>query len=193
MTCVYIPVLMTILMSLYLYRSSIPNSSLKMNKSRSSSNQISSFNHHHVPICCILFSIGLEEFICQILKFYVGRLRPNFYALCGFNEETLQCENDLEREARMSFPSGHSALSFASMSVLSLLFLGFTHLHVNERRTSFFSLFNKKTWILISFSPLIYATFVSTSRLVDNWHHPSDVVAGILLGLVTGFLSCYIW
>ena len=69
-------------------------------------------NIHH-GTCTILVAIGLSEFICNTAKVYVGRLRPNFYAMCGFDKETLECTADSHQQAesRMSFPSGHSSVS----------------------------------------------------------------------------------
>ena len=45
----------------------------------------------HAGACAVLVALGLSELVTQTAKFYVGRLRPNFYAMCGFSEETLEC------------------------------------------------------------------------------------------------------
>ena len=37
--------------------------------------------------------------------------------------------------------------------------------------------------IICTCLPLAWALFVAASRLVDHWHHPSDVLAGLGLGL----------
>ena len=38
---------------------------------------------------------------------------------------------------------------------------------------------------------MVYAVLVSISRVTDNKHHPTDVLAGALLGLAVAFLSLY--
>ena len=42
-------------------------------------------------------AIGLSEGFTVMIKLWVQRLRPNFYALCGFDYSTLKCMADLER------------------------------------------------------------------------------------------------
>eukprot|EP00554_Chaetoceros_debilis_P003973 CAMPEP_0194084386 /NCGR_PEP_ID=MMETSP0149-20130528/13080_1 /TAXON_ID=122233 /ORGANISM="Chaetoceros debilis, Strain MM31A-1" /LENGTH=170 /DNA_ID=CAMNT_0038767031 /DNA_START=160 /DNA_END=669 /DNA_ORIENTATION=- len=84
------------------------------------------FHDAHAAVCTLLTTIGMSEFVTQMVKMYVGRLRPNFYALCEFDPSTLQCAANQAREmeGRQSFPSGHSSLSMAGMGVLALFFLG---------------------------------------------------------------------
>ena len=85
-----------------------------------------SVHNVHAGVCTLLVAIGLSELVTQTFKLHDGRLRPNFYAMCGFNTQTLSCDNgeDMEMEARMSFPSGHSSLSFCGMMVLTLFLVG---------------------------------------------------------------------
>ncbi len=142
----------------------------------------------HSSICVLLTTIGMSEFLTQVVKFYVGRLRPNFYALCGFDTSTLSCLNsiDMETEGRCSFPSGHSSMSTSAMGVLAYFYLGRVGIAAacgNGNQKVTMTSPRKKLSAFIALSPLLYSTFCATSRLVDNWHHPSDVVAGICLGL----------
>lgn len=44
--------------------------------------------------------------------------------------------------------------------------------------------------ILITILPLILATFESVSRVLDNRHHPFDVIVGSLGGLVCAWIGC---
>merc|ERR1711964_29021 len=89
---------------------------------------------------------------------------------------------------------GHSSVDFAGLTYLSL-FLAHrlsilkphrrtyqiptqdTSTRNNTRRST--SLFR----LLIVFLPLAIATSVSVTRVLDNRHHPSDVLAGSLLGI----------
>ena len=156
----------------------------------------------------ILLCIAMTQFFTCMAKMYVGRLRPNFYAMCGFDNITLTCTADEEYvlQARSSFPSGHSALSFGSMGCLVWYFLGRSGIGrvsnkcLNEQDKVTFNplffqkgLFGGKLGILTAFLPWIYASFVACSRLVDNWHHPSDIVAGSLIGIFCSTLAYHLW
>jgi membrane-associated phospholipid phosphatase len=151
------------------------------------------FHNVHAGVCTILVAIGLSELITQTFKLYVGRLRPNFYSMCGFNTETLSCDNgeEMEMEARMSFPSGHSSLSFCGMMTLTLFCLG--RVGLGRSIIPKTSSAKGKFLLILSFTPLLLSCWVATSRLVDNWHHPSDIVAGCALGIGTGFMSYHLW
>ena len=148
----------------------------------------------HAGTCTILVAIGISELVTQTFKFYVGRLRPNFYAMCGFNSETLSCtaSEEMQMEARMSFPSGHSSISFCGLICVVLFLLGRVGLgrpNIGSRIASL----RGKISIVMSFTPLLIAFWCATSRLVDNWHHPSDIIAGSILGTVCGVISYHIW
>lgn len=145
-------------------------------------------------LCALFVSLGLSETVTCTLKLYVSRHRPNFYQLCGFDPIKLQCmASPLARvhEATLSFPSGHSSLSFCGMSYLMYFFLGRV-----SRITSTTSLtlpsssrviklepYKSLLGALSCIVPWSYSFFVAASRVVDKWHHPSDVIAGSLLGI----------
>jgi diacylglycerol diphosphate phosphatase/phosphatidate phosphatase len=156
----------------------------------------SNWNLACTATCAIFVSTGLSELTTQILKAYVGRLRPNFYALCEFSLETKLClasAHDQE-EARQSFPSGHSSLSMQGMLCLSLFLVG-QLLMVKKSGLSTTAAMsstnnvnntNRRPSMGLAFFaavvPIWVSLFVGASRLVDTWHHPSDVLAGWLLG-----------
>ena len=126
---------------------------------------------------------GLCEGTTQLLKLAIQRRRPNFYALCGFSMETLQCTADLDhvREANFSFPSGHSSLSCCAMTFLVWYFLGKNHTHGRFASLAICVVF--WGWSLL----------VGASRLVDRWHHYDDVVAGLGLGFAVGTIVYHTW
>jgi len=138
-------------------------------------------------MCAFMVGVGTTSVITHALKLYVGRLRPNFYALCNFDTAMLECTASASEQtrSRLSFPSGHASGSFYSMTFLTLFFLGRLGLGSNPHQN--------KVKILLSLLPLLLATWVSTSRIVDNWHHPSDVIAGISLGAVCAIISYHLW
>jgi len=72
----------------------------------------------------------------------------------------------IHRPTDFSFPSGHTAASFSAVSAL------------------YFS--RQRIWI----PSLILAVLIAFSRLYLYVHYPSDVIAGILLGCIFGFVGC---
>lgn len=160
----------------------------------------------HSSICALLTTIGMSEFITCLIKYYVGRLRPNFYQLCGFDTATLTCTKSMEfiTEARQSFPSGHSSLSTSGMGILAYFLLGRVGIAsataafsgaggIHNKKTTSNNLLMRKVYVFLALSPLAYSTFCASSRLVDNWHHPSDVVAGICIGLFCSTVNYHLW
>lgn len=117
-----------------------------------------------------VFYIGLVEVVVTLLKVMVGRHRPHFLSLCGpVQGYALLCpEEHLVLEARKSFPSGHSSMSFAGMTILVLYI--YPHL--------------SKQWKWMSLVPWCISLYIANSRLLDHHHHVEDVVVGALLGIL---------
>ena len=151
------------------------------------------FHNVHAGVCTILVAIGLSELVTQTFKIYVGRLRPNFYQMCGFDTSTLTCTNgdEMEMESRMSFPSGHSSLSFCGMTVLTLFLIGRVGLGRSIVPKTAYG--KGKILLLLSCSPLLLSFWIATSRLTDNWHHPSDILAGSALGSICGLIAYHLF
>jgi len=144
----------------------------------------------HASLCGLLTAIALSEGTTQLLKLYIQRRRPNFYALCGFDKTRKVCTNSLHkvREANFSFPSGHSSLANCAMTYLVWFFLSriISSSRLSPTVKRFLAL-----WACVV--PWGWALFVGASRLVDMWHHPSDVVAGLLLGGLASTLAYHLW
>jgi membrane-associated phospholipid phosphatase len=151
-------------------------------------------------------AIGLSEGLTQMLKLYIQRKRPNFYALCDFDTVQKICQAEPKRilEANFSCPSGHSSLAACGMTFLAL--------HVvakiislpssssstltpgrncslsgcvdscGSMLTATVSQRKQCSSLLVVMVTSSWAMFVGASRIVDQWHHPSDVVAGLILG-----------
>ena len=155
----------------------------------------------HASLCFFFVTVGISWLLTDCIKIYAGQLRPNFYKMCEFDKDTLQCESDnkhLIRESRRSFPSGHASLAFSSMTALSLYFLG----KVGIQRTVHLKRITlaKRLLYLASFLPILLAVYISTSRVHDFWHHPADIVAGSMIGIGCAFfahgmwyVSCVLW
>ena len=160
-----------------------------------------------VPPCAVrtgyhlrwfLIGAALTWFLTGLVKTLSGRLRPHFLAVCRPDFGTLNCtdslgypiyvtdfeceENDLTivNEARRSFPSGH-----ASLSTFTFVFLA---LYVASMR----ALYHRsalKLFAMVFF--FILALMTSFSRISDNRHHPTDVVAGMVLGAGVAVTTVY--
>jgi len=97
--------------------------------------------------------------------------------MCEFTEELLKCTTlnlRLIEQSRKSFPSGHTSLTFSSYTILSLYIL----FHLKPKSAS--------QRIVSIGVPIGIGCFVGASRIVDNWHHVSDVLGGAVIGLGCG-------
>lgn len=159
-------------------------------------------------LMALVYAVAMEFFCVSVLKLYVGRLRPDFLSRLAAHGYTSTTEKDPLTEkllpdphkdpqffcdlgykiksapslvdGRLSFPSGHSSTSFAVCTVV-VLFL-FSHLRPFAYRGSFLRL-------CLAFSPFWVSLLCATSRTRDNKHHYSDILAGSLIGLVSGLLA----
>uniref|UniRef100_A0A7R9ZTH5 Phosphatidic acid phosphatase type 2/haloperoxidase domain-containing protein n=1 Tax=Craspedostauros australis TaxID=1486917 RepID=A0A7R9ZTH5_9STRA len=146
----------------------------------------------------LLVAIGLTQGCTSLLKIYVLRRRPNFYAMCEFSKETLKCGAEFRTalEAQMSFPSGHASLTFGGMTYLIWYFIGFTGILASPlpewmasstsslRSTIPASSLRIIQLLVMTLPPFAWGCYVAGSRLVDHWHHPADVLCGSLIGML---------
>ena len=114
---------------------------------------------------CILAAMALGYLIGDIgIKHLVARPRPFL----------VNTDVDLYINAPTShsFPSGHSTASFAAV-------------------TSLFGMLKEKRWI--AYSALGLAILIVFSRLYNYVHYPSDVLCGMILGIVCGLIMTLIF
>ena len=110
----------------------------------------------------LMAALLVDLVICNgILKPLVHRIRP-------FDVKT-GIELLVKRPMDYSFPSGHTAASFAS--VMALYLAG-----------------EKKIWI----SSLGLAVLIAFSRLYLYVHYPTDVLGGVVAGLAAGALGYWL-
>ena len=100
-----------------------------------------------------------------ILKWIVGRKRPEFHAPYDFHPLAHGLKGLIHAEAGLSFPSGHTALAFATATCLSAAL---------PRQSLLFFLF---------------AAIVASERMAEYAHYPSDVLAGAIVGVLCGGLA----
>lgn len=115
-------------------------------------------------------------------------------------------------DGRRSFPSGHSSTAWAGMSFLFLWLAGKTAVWCFGAPTPPSSLRSSRLANLgLTFSPLLWATFVAVTRIQDyvryfcSWepallncacqqrHHKEDVIAGALIGLTSSTICYFIF
>ncbi|KAJ5145210.1 hypothetical protein N7448_002602 [Penicillium atrosanguineum] len=141
----------------------------------------------------LLLSQGLAFVITQVLKNACGKPRPDIIDRCqpragsldltpyGLSNSTI-CTGEaaLIKDGFRSWPSGHSSSSFAGLFYTSLWLGG--KLHIMDNRG--------ETWkTLLVMIPILAATLVAVSRIMDARHHPFDVITGSLLGVVCAIVS----
>ncbi len=103
-----------------------------------------------------LLAILLSGVAVQAVKHLVGRPRPGV-GLSPWLLKGLTFDSDWH-----SFPSGHSATSFAVAAVLAA------------------------RWPRAAWAFYLGAALVASGRVVGGSHYPSDVVGGAVLGLLVG-------
>lgn len=128
-------------------------------------------------------SLSLTLVIVSLVKVSVGRLRPDFLARCKPIDGLCTGAPKDIREGRKSFPSGHTALAFASLG-----FVGFYWaaklLHARTPQVA------GSLWkLLLVLAPWAVALLVGLSRIADYWHHWEDVLAGALVGTVVAYVA----
>jgi membrane-associated phospholipid phosphatase len=108
----------------------------------------------------ILLAMILDVVLCNgILKPLFHRTRP-----CDVNTAIQLL---IHRPTDYSFPSGHTALSFAAVS----------------------GLWYSKAYKSWRMPALVFACLIAFSRLYLYVHYPSDVLIGALVGLFCGWLA----
>lgn len=107
----------------------------------------------------LLAALIIDTALCNgILKPWIGRIRP-----CDVNTSIRLL---VARPDDFSFPSGHTAASFAA--VMGLYLAG-----------------EKKLWK----PALVLAILIAFSRLYLYVHYPTDILGGIVVGMVSGYLG----
>lgn len=111
----------------------------------------------------LLTALVVDVILCNgILKNAIGRIRP-----CDVNTAIQLL---IPRPSDFSFPSGHTAASFAAVTSLML-----AH--------------EKTLWK----PAMVLAILIAFSRMYLYVHYPTDILGGILVGIVSGCLGYFIF
>jgi membrane-associated phospholipid phosphatase len=108
-------------------------------------------------------AVAFSNLVTEILKYCVGRGRP----FVGGEANAFHFSHFAGHPAYYSFPSGHATTAFALAFAVAALWPG--------------------TRLVMA----VYAVIIAVSRLVLLAHHPSDVVAGALVGIIGAMFVRY--
>lgn len=130
-----------------------------------------------------IVSMACMEVTMAGLKNYVGYLRPYFYGECGWDQHAGACSGALNDDAHKSFPSGHASAAFCSFLYTSLYMLGKVNpVNPTSITLPFGRLDCTNGLLLFALSPMAVAAWIASSRVVENDHHPADIICGGLVG-----------
>ena len=130
----------------------------------------------------LLSSLAVALVLVCIGKLYIGRLRPDFLARCLPVNGVCTGDRATIREGRKSFPSGHSALSFAGLGYVSCAIYAALAATATPRLG--------RLWKLaVASLPWMLALHIALSRIEDYWHHWQDVLVGSCIGHATALLG----
>ncbi len=111
----------------------------------------------------LFLAVAIPVLVGDIIKGIVGRGRP----FVGGAADAFNFSHFSWTPAYASFPSGHAIASFALAFAIAALW--------------------PRTRVVV----MVYAFLIGATRLILVAHHPSDVVAGALLGVVGAMLVRY--
>jgi membrane-associated phospholipid phosphatase len=104
----------------------------------------------------IFCAVAVSSLITEVLKYSIGRGRP----FVGGEANAFHFSHFAGNPAYYSFPSGHATTAFALALAVSAV------------------------WPQARAAMAVYALIIAATRLVLLAHHPSDVVAGAMVGIV---------
>ena len=111
----------------------------------------------------LFLAVAFSNLVTEVLKYSVGRGRP----FVGGEANAFHFSHFAGNPAYYSFPSGHATTAFALAFAVS------------------------SVWPASRFAMALYAVIIAATRLVLLAHHPSDVVAGALIGIIGAMFVRY--
>ena len=112
----------------------------------------------------IFCAVAASNLVTEVLKYSIGRGRP----FVGGDANAFHFSHFAGNPAYYSFPSGHATTAFALALAVSAV------------------------WPQARVAMAVYALIIAATRLVLLAHHPSDVVAGALIGVI-GAMAVRYW
>jgi len=125
-----------------------------------------------VPMVVMTEAMWMTWNLTESLKHAAKRNRPLVYI------SNTPDEKRFTKDARLSFPSGHTSMSFCIA----------TSLHFALKQYDF--TLNQRRWL--AGSAWLLATGTASMRVIAGKHYPSDVLAGAAIGFGTALLMHHI-
>jgi membrane-associated phospholipid phosphatase len=164
------------------------------------------------PFYGLLFlalAMAINGLFSEFLKSYVGKKRPNFFAMCNYKgyRDALAANNltdylantDPNRfgsmqfcldqstfiswQSRSSYPSGHASYSFCGYTIFGLLCIYVWHCYTKKYKIG------KVIFFMLC---MIIAMVLSWGRARDYWHDYGDIYAGGVIGVVSGSMMFFV-
>jgi len=134
---------------------------------------------HHASLGLVQ-TFTVTMLFTDFLKIIASRYRPDYAARVALKG----VESKLARDGRLSFPSGHSSLSFSCMAFLTFYIAG---------KTKVFRKDGGSMWkVYLCLVPLMISSLIAVSRTVDYHHDFSDITAGAFIGLSCGVFIYFV-
>ena len=111
----------------------------------------------------IFWAVAVSNLVAEVLKYCIGRGRP----FVGGEANAFHFSHFAGNPAYYSLPSGHATTAFALAFAVSVV------------------------WPQARLAMAVYAIVIAATRLVLVAHHPSDVVAGALVGVIGAMFVRY--
>ena len=127
--------------------------------------------------------VFISSAIMGFFKRIVGFPRPNSFSLLALGEyDTATNQTNFEsstREAFTNFPSGHSSLITSSMIFVSFFLSAKVQSQIPFSAESKTQNGVRLLAVSLCYLPFFLAMYVSASRVLDYWHSPACVCAGM--------------
>jgi undecaprenyl-diphosphatase len=117
-----------------------------------------------IVVLSLVAAFAARVGVKELIVQFIERARPFYYS----DDINLLIPEPLN-EAFQSFPSGHTIFFFALATVVYL---------------------KDKKWGAVFYGAAI---IIGVSRVAVGVHYPSDILAGAVLGIITGYLTYYIY
>jgi len=160
-------------------------------------------------ILAFIESMAMTIAFTEFLKNFVGRKRPNFFAMCNYRgyrdavtsgnftsyntlttygalgnmENCLETDPSILADSQYSFPSGHSSSSFCALVFCALVAMN-TLKHWSRRH-------NMLKGIMVCLF-IWSAAVIAGTRPRDYWHNFDDILAGAVIGTVMAVFVFYL-